>query len=695
MPALISQPPCTTLTPLKFPFLPGPPQAIGAAAPPKSAVANGFLSSDVRLAQASEPLQSIPLQEAQPLPPAQTQAPTPRNPEQISPQTTLPEPNAAPPSDSSPFTGGLHRLPVMSLPPDLGTPQPTPETQKRFDQFVQQEVAPENTLKVVVGRAKVLVLHEAPRRVYIPREEVAEYQVITPTQIAVVGKKVGTAVLSLWFPDPAQPNDPSKDHLLTYLVLVVSDPQGPLLERQRLESEVKAFEAALKILEQEIKKAFPDSSVMLGMVGEQVVVRGEAKDVVEAAQILRIVSDHTPNRSQRRVQPQDVRVQFIPGLGDETAAVNAIRSLLLGNPSLVNLLHVPGEQQVMLMVTVAEVNRTAARSIGMDFSITKGKFAFAQVSGNLFNTTGATAAGTTASGVAGLGGNLPTSIDNGSLLLAINALRTQNFARTLAEPNLTTINGKSASFHAGGSFPVPQTNVFTGGAASEVVYIPFGVQLQFVPYVTDRDRVRLEIQAAVSTRSATTTAVAGSDVPSELDDRTFQTTVDLREGQTLAVAGLISTNFGGTSNRVPFFGDLPLIGRLGGFDQLSSGEQELVVLVTPVLVHPLERCQTPNLPGSDVFEPGDVEFYLGGHLEGLRSEDFRAGVAPISLAKKHFATVKMSTSSAPRDRHSHAVAGPAPVPLRIMPRRKRSRCRQENSNSSSEHKIRNWSYGKI
>jgi pilus assembly protein CpaC len=280
----------------------------------------------------------------------------------------------------------------------------------------------------------------------------------------------------------------------------------------------------------------------------------------------------------------------------------------------------------MLMVTVAEVNRTAARSIGMDFSITKGKFAFAQVSGNLLNTTGTTASGSVASGVAGLGGNLPTSIDNGSVLLAINALRTQNFARTLAEPNLTTINGKSASFHAGGSFPVPQTNVFTGGAASEVVYIPFGVQLQFVPYVTDRDRVRLEIQAAVSTRSATTTAVAGSTVPSELDDRTFQTTVDLREGQTLAVAGLISTNFGGTSNRVPFFGDLPLIGRLAGFDQLSSGEQELVVLVTPVLVHPLERCQTPNLPGSDVFEPGDVEFYLGGHLEGLRSEDFRAGV---------------------------------------------------------------------
>ena len=90
----------------------------------------------------------------------------------------------------------------------------------------------------------------------------------------------------------------------------------------------------------------------------------------------------------------------------------------------------------------------------------------------------------------------------------------------------------------------------------------------------------------------------------------------MREGQTLAVAGLIDTNFGGMSSRVPLWGDLPIIGRLGGFDQLTSGEQEVIVLVTPVLVHPLDRCKTPNVPGSDIFEPGDIEFYLGGHLEG-------------------------------------------------------------------------------
>jgi pilus assembly protein CpaC len=92
------------------------------------------------------------------------------------------------------------------------------------------------------------------------------------------------------------------------------------------------------------------------------------------------------------------------------------------------------------------------------------------------------------------------------------------------------------------------------------------------------------------------------------------------------VAGLIQNNFSGTSKRIPFWGDLPIIGRTGGNDSVTSGEQELVVLVTPILVHPLDMCKTPPLPGNDIFEPGDVEFYLLGHLEGRRTDDYRASV---------------------------------------------------------------------
>jgi pilus assembly protein CpaC len=99
---------------------------------------------------------------------------------------------------------------------------------------------------------------------------------------------------------------------------------------------------------------------------------------------------------------------------------------------------------------------------------------------------------------------------------------------------------------------------------------------------------------------------------------------------------LIQNNFSGTSNRIPLWGDLPLIGRTGGVDSLSSGEQELVVLVTPVLVHPMEQCQAPSLPGNNVFEPGDVEFYLLGELESRRCEDYRASVRTDFARQKRF-----------------------------------------------------------
>ena len=179
--------------------------------------------------------------------------------------------------------------------------------------------------------------------------------------------------------------------------------------------------------------------------------------------------------------------------------------------------------------------------------------------------------------------------------------------------------GSRQTFRPAVLSPFPPASLLPGGAAQSVTYQNFGVALQFTPYITDRDRIRLQLNASVSTPAITTTQVSGAQVPSQIAQRQFSTTVELREGQTLTVAGLIQNNFSGTSKRIPLWGDLPIIGRTGGNDSLTSGEQELVVLVTPLLVHPLDMCKTPALPGSDVFEPGDIEFYLLGHLEGRRS----------------------------------------------------------------------------
>jgi pilus assembly protein CpaC len=201
-----------------------------------------------------------------------------------------------------------------------------------------------------------------------------------------------------------------------------------------------------------------------------------------------------------------------------------------------------------------------------------------------------------------------------------------NFARTLAEPNLVTINGQPASFLAGGEFPVPVTTGITLTGLQGVQYVPFGVQLRFIPYVTDKDRVRLIVSSNVTTRDVATGTTIGttSSVPG-LNSRFFQTTVELRDGQTIAVAGLIQNSYGATAARVPFFGDLPFVGNLFALNGSSSNEQELVVLITPMLVYPYDPHQVPPLPGSDIFEPGDLEFYLLGRLEGRRSYDYRAG----------------------------------------------------------------------
>ena len=393
-------------------------------------------------------------------------------------------------------------------------PAPTAEIQKEYARFADGQIAPKDTIEVVVGRTVVKVLWAKPRRIYIPSEDYATIQVVTDEQIAVVGKKPGRTVLDLWFPDPRNPNDPSKDRTLSYMIVVLPETGQYELqrwqERKRLEAEVEAYRAALKVLQGQIKEAFPDSAVQLSMVGEQVVVRGEAKDVIEAAQILGIVAEHAPISNRRRGINQTsgaggrgsnvnlnvslgtgnegaainglqnaLQAAATPGTnllvnagpGQEQAAVNAIQQILAGSPNLINLLRVPGEQQVMLMVTVAEVDRTAARTIGMDFSITHGRFAFAQTTGgNLTSAAQSTAgqatgtASAAAQALAQAGGNLPTAIDNGNILMAIQALRTMNFARSLAEPNLTTLNGKPANFLAGGSFPIPNSVILPGGA---------------------------------------------------------------------------------------------------------------------------------------------------------------------------------------------------------------------------------------
>jgi pilus assembly protein CpaC len=523
------------------------------------------------------------------------------------------------------------------------TPVPNAETLRKYGQYVDKVIDPENTFDAIVGRPRVMILKQIPTRFQLEEERIARaIPFFENKQLSITGLRVGTTILNLWFGDP---KDPAGQTVLSFLVRVLPDPEA----RQRLE---RVYDA----LAIEINKLFPNSVVRLSLAGDKLVVSGQAKDIVDAYNILRVVRSNAPGGagggggggggggpalSQIPLGPQVTTSGINPQTGGLTtvsgpAAVNPLTGASLGNqvgtlptldnyvlaggPNVINLLRVPGEQQIMLRVTVAEIDRTAARSIGVDFNIlNKQKVT---VFGSTLTGLSGTITSTTSSG----SGNIVAVLDNGLINATITALRNLNFARTLAEPNLTTTNGQPAFFLAGGEFPVPVTTGTTFTGLQGVQYVPYGVQLRFIPYITDKDRVRLVVSSVVSTRDLSTGTTIGTSSVSGLTSRSFQTTVELRDGQTLAVAGLLQTSYGAVALRVPFFGDIPIVGRLFAQDGASSSEQELVILVTPVLVHPYDPHQVPALPGSDVFEPGDLEFYLLGRLESRRPYDYRTGV---------------------------------------------------------------------
>lgn len=493
------------------------------------------------------------------------------------------------------------RLPLLGAPRLGETPRPDQATLQKYGTFIAGIVDPDNTLNLVVGRPRLLKLKAIPTKVQIADDKIADYGFLADTELSVQGMAVGQTVLNLWFADPA---DPKKEVILSYLLNVVPDTQA----RQRLENVYKA-------LEEEINRMFPDCHICLGLVGDKLAVSGQAKDIAEATAILRIVRANAPNNENpaAKIPIDNVSLNVNAELDPDAAANPALRDFLLaGGPNVVNLIRIPGEQQVMLKVTVAEVDRNAARSIGLNFSLTNsdGVAVFSQLTGGILGAGPAVS-------------NLPLFLDNGQVAIAINALRTLQFARTYAEPSLTAMNGRVASFQAGGQFPVPVVTGFTGAGLQGVQFVPFGVQLRFTPFITDKDRVRLVLSAEVSAQTGQNSQVSGSSIPN-LTTRNFQTTVELREGQTLAVAGLIQNEFRANAQRVPFLGDLPYLGRAFAFDRTTAAEQELVILVTPKLVHAMEPCEVPALPGSDVFEPGDIEFYLRGILESRRAYDFRS-----------------------------------------------------------------------
>jgi pilus assembly protein CpaC len=572
---------------------------------------------------------------------------------------------APPPRAIDPLSELHPRLRALGAgvkPPVGTTPIPNKEEEQVLHKWTGDFVDPAYTIELIQNRPRLWYLKEVPFRIQVADENILTYNIVgqTPREISLLGRQVGVTVLNLWFGDR---QDIAKQTVLSFQVNVLPDPE----EKERLERVYRA-------LEDEINRAFPDAQVCLFLVGDKLVLTGQAKDAVEANKILQIVQANVQQDQRRRqqqqqqqqqaaggrggmggaagVRPQDIPVLRVdPGVAiaaeGAQAGVGLTDYILRSDLDVINMLRIPGEQQVMLKVIVAEVSRSAARSIGLDFSITNdaGLTVFKSTTAGLLNNqlTGAVTNAannqilgnrgqlTNANNGQNMTGNIMALLNNGKIPLAIQALRTNNLARSLAEPNLVTLNGRPATFRAGGEFPVPVVTGATAVGLTGVSFVPFGVTVSFTPLISDKDRIRLQVNAEVSTRDVGTGANFGTGATTStlvpgLTTRNINTTVELREGQTLAVGGLLQNNLGGMTRRVPFFGDIPFGGQIFRRDDNEAEESELIILVTPELVHPMEPNEIPPLPGSDYFEPGDLEFYLLGKLESRRSYDYRSPV---------------------------------------------------------------------
>jgi len=599
---------------------------------------------------------------------------------------------------------------VPPLPQAQNLPVPLETRRERTDprRFVQTQSADDEVLDVDIGSPVLLEFPDRPTRIYLANEETVSLDIIDQEggHLALLsGQEPGVTTLMLWFRDP---DELGRLTMVRYRVRVLED-----LDR------AERYRRLLERLESDVNRSFPNSVVSLSFVGSEVLVRGKAKDIEEATQILRIVSRSLPREQQeQRLRNQDAGVLENGGAANSINQVSAesaspfsddrmadsfadsISTILplgaLGNASffdpdrieqagglggiargrtltganaaqinsrVVNLLEIAGVHQVQLKVTLAEVVRDAGRSLVTELGI-----------GDSFARAGST--NVDFSVTEGIG---QFTLDSNRFFLQVDALKRLGLARSLAEPNLTSLNGQPANFLVGGQFPILESTSTVAAVNQNIRYIPFGVQLTVIPTVTDGDRIRLNLQSVVSEQAGLGIGGGGAggggtggetnndpSQPPSLSTRAFQTTVELRSSESLAVAGLIRTSLVNNSVRVPFLGDIPVVGNLFTNQRTSYQEQELILVVTPQLVSPVPAVARPALPGSDSFEPDDLTFFIKSGLAGDIADDYRSPVRS-DLHKMHSFRRAEQKYILGRPGHTSGQALPAPKPFVCQP----------------------------
>lgn len=393
-------------------------------------------------------------------------------------------------------------------------------------------------VEVMVGKGTVITLTAPAERVSIADPSVAELMVVSPTELLLNGKRVGTTSLIAW------------------------DTRG-----KRTFFDLTVF-GDLDTLRRQISELAPDSKVVVETAGDSIFLKGEVR------------RDDTAKR-----------------IGEISKAYAA---------KVINLIQTSSAQQVLLQVKVAQINKTKLKELGVGM-LAKGEDAEGMAGTSVVPGTtdpgiGGDAGTTVTPGLEGYNftnftPQLAASYFKGGVTAFLQALDSRGLGKILAEPNLVVRSGEKGEFLAGARIPVQQVTGTGSTATVSISYEEVGVKLNFAPVVLDNGLINLKIDPAEVSSISQYVSIGGFAVP-QIDTRTVSTSVDLREGESLILAGMLSEEAKRNMQKIPLLGDIPILGALFRSTSDELTQTELAFFITPTLVRALPAgSPSPELPG--------------------------------------------------------------------------------------------------
>jgi len=406
---------------------------------------------------------------------------------------------------------------------------------------------------LMTNRSRVITASRPIKRVSVGQPETATVNPLSPTSLLITAKQAGNTQVIVW-------DEADRSQVLELTV---------------------GFD--MKSLQDQLRELYPDADIQPRVYNGSITLTGRVPNLEVADQAEKMAAGYSNK--------------------------------------VLNLLKIPQGGQVLLQVRFAEVSRQATSALGVNFAVGDGLATFGSNIGspNTFNP-GTPLGNITRSLPANATQFASGSVGSTNFELFITALRQNNLIRILAEPNLTAASGQEAKFLAGGDFPVPVAQDNSGGSSGSsaitVEYREFGVRLSFVPAILGDGRIRLKMSPEVSDVDYSNAVRSNGFLIPGRRTRNLTTTVELVSGQTFAVGGLLDNRVNASKDATPLLSDLPVLGPLFRSVRYQRNETELVVLVTPRIVAPLNPSQVPAVPGEDWRHPSEVDLFVNGDLGG-------------------------------------------------------------------------------